>query len=105
DRALLDRPERLAGYAVEHIEEAELGGLRDDVELLAVVPHGEQLRRGRQIVIPEIVVDDLEMPEALAGAEVEGEKRIAEQVRSDTVRAVKIVRRTAEREVADGALL
>src|SRR5690606_29989822 len=35
---LLDRPERLAGLALEDVEKALLPGLRADVDLFAVVP-------------------------------------------------------------------
>ena len=104
-RPLLDRPERLAGHAIEHVEEAGLGRLRDDVDALAVVLHGEQLRAGDEVVVPEVVMDGLEVPQALAGARVEREQAVAEQVRADAVGAVEIVGRRAGREVGDAALL
>ena len=77
---LFDGPERLAGDAVEDIQEAELGGLRDHVHRLAVVAYGEQLGAGGEVVIPEIVVDGLKMPEAFAGARIEREKAVAEEI-------------------------
>ena len=49
---LFDGPQRLARDAVEHVEEAELGRLRDGVDVLAVMLHGEQLGSGGKIVIP-----------------------------------------------------
>ena len=36
-RPLFDRPQRLAGHAVEHVQEARLAGMRDRVDLPAVV--------------------------------------------------------------------
>ena len=67
--------------------------------------HREQLRRGRQVIVPQVVVYSLEVPEPLAGACVECEQRIAEQVRAVAVSAVEIVSRRAEREVRDAPFL
>ena len=89
---LLDRPQRLAGHAIEDLEESLLAGLRDDVDLLAVVADGEELGRGREVVVPEVVVHHLEMPEPLAGAGIEREQAIAEEIGAFAVGAVKIVR-------------
>ena len=104
-RPLLDRPDRLARHAIEHIQQAELRGLRDDVDRLAVVLHGQQLRTGDEIVVPQIVMQQLVMPEALAGAQVEREQRVAEQVVPFAIAAPEIERRRAEREISDAALL
>ncbi len=104
-RPLFDRPQRLAGHAIEHVEQSELRRLRDDVARLAVVPHGEQLRRGGQVVVPDVVVHGLEVPEALAGARVEREQRVAEEVGALAIAAEHVVGRRAEREVGDPAPL
>ena len=96
DGPLLDRPDRLAGHAIEDVEESGLARLRDDVDELPVVPDGRQLRRGGVVVVPEIVVDHLEMPEALARARVERDERGAEQVRADAGRR-RSSRRSASR--------
>ena len=105
NRPLFDGPERLAGHAVEDVEQSELGGLRDDVDHLAVVLDGEELGRGGGVVVPEIVMDELVMPEALAGAEVEREDAVAEEIGAFAVAAVHVVSGRAEREIADAALL
>src|SRR5262249_31403244 len=47
---------------------------------------------------------ELEVPQALAGAQVEREQRIAEESLAFAIGAVEIVGRRAEREVADAAL-
>ena len=64
-RPLFDRPQRRAGLPLEHVEESGLARLRDDVDRLAVVLHRQQLRRGGVVVVPQIVMHDLEMPERL----------------------------------------
>ena len=61
-RPFLDRPERFAGQSLEDVEESGLARLRHDVDRLAVVADGQQLRRGREVVVPEVVVHGLEMP-------------------------------------------
>ena len=45
-RTLFDGPQRLAGHAVEYEQETLFGWLRDGVDVLAVMSHGEQLGRG-----------------------------------------------------------
>jgi hypothetical protein len=67
NRALLDRPNRLAGVAIKHSEKAVLGRPRDDVDFF---PSGDrqQLWRRHQVVVPEIMVRCLEMPQILSGA-------------------------------------
>src|SRR5262249_5662701 len=76
----------------------------DDIDHLAVVADRQQLWRIGGIVIPEIVMHELEVPEALAGAQVEREQRIAEESLAFAIGAVEIIGRRAEREVADAAL-
>ena len=100
-----DGPERLAGLALEDIDEPGLAGLRHDLDRFAVVPHGQQLRRGRVVVIPEIVVNDLEVPQPFARTRVEREQAIAKQVVPLAIAAVEIVCRRAGRYEDDAILL
>ena len=69
----------------------------------AVVADGRQLRRGRVVVVPQVVMHHLEMPQPLAGARVEREQRSAEQVRAEPIGAVVVVGRRPGREVGDAA--
>ena len=103
DRPLLDRPQRLAGDAIEHEQEAVLGGQRHGVDRLAVVLDGDQLRRRGEVVVPQVVVHDLEVPHALAGARVERDQRVRVEVAADAIGAVVVVGRRAGREVGDAA--
>src|SRR5207302_10173053 len=61
DRALLDGPERVACDAIEYPDESLLAGLRHYVHHLAVMTHPEELRRRGVVVIPDIVMNHLEM--------------------------------------------
>ena len=66
DRPLFDRPHRLAGHAIEDVEEALLGRLRDRLDRLSVHRDVREDRRARNVVVPDRVVDELEVPEPLA---------------------------------------
>ena len=79
-RPLLDRPHRLAGDAIEHVDEGLLGDLRDRLDALAVDGDVDQVGRGRQVVVPQAVMDDLEVPDPLAGRHVEADEAFAEEV-------------------------
>src|SRR5260370_25402327 len=101
--ALFDGPQRLAGHAVEHPYESLLADLRHGVDGLAVVMHGEEFRGGGVVVVPNVVVDELEMPEALAGAGVEREEAVAEEIGAEAVCAVEIVLGAGGGRVEDAA--
>src|SRR5207253_7477305 len=96
-------PNRLARHAVEHVDESLLARLRDDVDVATVMPEGEQLRRLREVVIPQIVMDGLEVPQPLARPRIEGDDAVAEQVVADAVAAVEVEPRGAKRDVRDAA--
>jgi hypothetical protein len=102
--SLLDGKEWLAGDAVEEVEEALLGGLRDGVDGLAVAVDGEQCWRRGEVAVPDVVMDALEVPEALAGVGVEGEECVGEEVVADAIGAVEVTYRGACRDVDDAAL-
>ena len=76
---------------------------RDDFAVAAVVADGGELRRRARVDVPEVVVHDLEVPQALAGARIERDDRRAEQVGADAIGAVEVVGGRAERNVGDAA--
>ena len=67
--------------------------------------NGGQLRRRRVVVIPQVVMDHLKMPQAFAGACIQREQAIAEEIGAGPVRAVEVERGGAGGEVGDAALL
>ena len=71
---------------------------------LSVVAHGEQLGRRREVVVPQIVVDRLEVPRPLAGARIERKQAVAEQVVARAIGAIQIVSGRAGREEYDSVL-
>src|SRR5690606_13308694 len=75
-RTLLDGPERLSVDAIEGKEKPMLRRDRHGVHLAPLMPHRYQLRRCGGIVVPEVVVDHLEVPEPLAAAGVQRQQRV-----------------------------
>ena len=101
--ALFDGPDGFAGYTVENEEETLFGGLDDGVDILAVVLDGEELGGRDEVVVPEVVVGGLEVPQVLAGAGVEGKDAIGKEVGSFAVGTVEVIGGGAEGEVGDAA--
>src|SRR5262249_2378302 len=89
----------------EDVHEPGLRHLRDGLHRLAVAPDRHEIWRGREVEVPQIVVQALEVPDALAGARVEREHAVGEQVVAGTVRAVKVERRRTGRRESPGVLL
>ena len=67
--------------------------LCDGVDGPAVVPHRDQVRRRRQIAVPDVVANGLEMPEPLAGRGLKRDQRVRVEVVAGPVRAVEVRRR------------
>ncbi len=103
-RPFFDGPERLAGYTIEHIEKSKLRRLCNDIDHLPVVLHSEKLRRSRRVIIPEIVMHQLVMPQTLARARIERQQTIAIEIRAQTIAAPEIICRRTDRKICDAAL-
>ena len=98
-RALLDRPYRFPGHAVEHIGESLLRHLRDGLDALAVDGDVDQVRRGRRIVIPQAVMNELIVPDLAAGRDIETDQALAIEPVAGPVAAVIVVSRRAHRQI------
>ena len=73
-----------------------------------VVPFALQVdeqRRRLRVVVPDVVMHELEVPEILAGVRVDGDDRRREQVVAGTIDADAVVVRRAERHVENAALV
>ena len=104
NRTLFDAKYRLAGDAIQNKHPARFAHRRERRNLLPVFHDIHQPGRGRQIIIPKIVMDHLEVPFVLSGVGVDSDDRIAEQVRARAIAAVVIRRSRAEGDVNDAAL-
>ena len=93
------------GNAVEHIQEPGLARLHHNVERTPVVGDGHQRGRGDEIVIPQVMVDGLEMPTKLPRCGVKRDQRVCVQVVAYTSGAKEIVGRGAERDVNNASFV
>ena len=104
-RPLLDAVDRLARHPVQDEHEGRLADLRQGRNPLAAALDLEQAGRRRQVVVPQLVVDVLEVPRQLAGPRVDGDGRVGEQVVAGPVAAVEVRSGAADRQVDQAALL
>src|SRR5262249_43382026 len=96
DRAFLDAEDRHAGCAIEDVHEPRFRRQRKRRNRAAVPREVEESGRRRWIMIPEIVMNRLEVPAVPAGQRVDGEDGVAVQVRAFAIAAVKVVDRRRE---------
>src|SRR5277367_1755765 len=85
-----DREKRLAIGTVKHVQVPLLGCLCDCLHAPAVVSYRQQSRRRRKIPIPNVMMDALEVPKALAGFGIEREQSVCEEIVACTVGSIKI---------------
>src|SRR6202041_1066051 len=86
-------------------EEAVLGGERHRIRGLTVVLHRHQLRGGIWVVIPNVVMNGLVVPEVFTRAGVQREEAIGIKIVAWPIAAVELVLRGGYREVGDSVLL
>src|SRR4030095_4049305 len=89
--------------SLEDEQKAGLARLRHDIDVAAVVPDRKQLRRGRQVVVPQVVMHGLEVPLPQAGLRVEREDTVRIEIRAVTVAAVEVVARGSGRDIDDAS--
>ena len=89
-RTLFDRPQRLACFAVEGEQQSLLGGLRDGLDGAAILLDVDQDRCSRNVVVPDIVVHQLEVPATLTCLRIECDQTGTEQRVTRTETAVVI---------------
>ena len=99
-RALLDANQRLTVRAVEDIQPACMAGFGDALARLAIDHRVEEDHRARGIIVPEIMVYLLEVPDVLAGLGLQGDHRGTEQVVTLAHRPV-MIRTTVARDEVD----
>src|SRR5579871_4346950 len=86
--AVLDWNQRLAGCAIEQVNETLLARLNDCIDRLAIMLQCDKNRRGGKIAVPKIVTHPLKVPDSLSGFGIEGNQAIGEQIITDTVCSV-----------------
>ena len=94
----MDGVERRAGAAVEDEDEAHFGG---DGDGGGGVAEGEEEGLGGDVVVPEVVVDDLEGPDLFAGGGVEGDEGVGVSVVAGAETSVVVGRGGAGGEIEE----
>src|SRR5204863_1970744 len=85
--SFLDREERFARFPIEQKKMSDFRDLRKGIQLLAVVLDRHEVRRTRDVIVPQIMMHDLEMPDALARVGSKRQHAIGEEVLADTIAA------------------
>ena len=104
-RPLLDREQGLAGHPVEGEHSRHLGDLDRRLAHAAIDRDIGQDRRGRQIVVPQVVVDRLIVPDLFTGLGVQGDQGVGVQVIPEARPAVVVVIGRAQRHIDIAQLL
>ena len=104
-RTFLDRPDRLARYPVEGIGERLLCGLNDNGYFLAVDIDIQKDWSSWRVVIPDVVMDHLEMPDPLAGIHIQRDQAGAEQVVTRAETTVEVQCCTVRRDIDNAVFL
>ena len=103
-RALFDVEDRLAGDAIERKHQSGFVDDDDGGHHLSVAAQVDEKRRRLGVIVPDVMVHELEVPEILAGVRIDRDDRGREQIVAGTVDADAVVVRGAERHIEDAAL-
>src|SRR6266702_6070191 len=76
--------------AIEHIDEAALRDLCDGWDASSVARDVDEIGRGGEIAIPQVVMHRLEVPAPLSGRGIEREQRVREQIGAEAAAAVEV---------------
>jgi len=98
-RSFFDRPHRLTGLAIEDVHERLLRRLRQRLDRPAVHDDVGEDRRTRDVVIPDAVVHQLEVPLAHAGLQIDSDDALSKEPSARTMAAVVITCRRLDRQV------
>ena len=104
DRTFFDRPDRLPGDAIEHVKKRLLGGLRHRFDRAAVDDDVGEDRRVGDVVVPDAVMDQLEMPLALAGLQIDRHEALAEEAGARPIRAEVVTGGKFDGQIGDAEL-
>src|SRR5688572_32207283 len=105
DRPFLDRPDRFTSDPIKDVQEPILARLGDRIDAPAFATDRDELGCRHQIPIPQVVVNCLKVPDALASPRVQREDAVAVEVIARAIRAVPVHAGRAGRYVNNAASL
>ena len=103
-RPLFDREDRLPRDAVEQIQHRLLAHRGDGLDGTAADRQIDEHRRRRDVHVPDRMVDQLEVPLALAGPIVDRDDAFGEEVVAGTEAAVEVRARRLDRQIREAEL-
>src|SRR5262245_6839148 len=95
----LNRPDRLPCYAIKYENESFFRNLRDSFNVFAVDRDVAENGRSRQIVVPEVVMNSLKMPDSLARLSLDANEAVAEKIIAEAMTAVHVACRRRQGQV------
>ena len=84
-------PDRLAGHPVERIDEPLLTDLHERLDVAPIDRDIQQVGVRGEVVIPQSMVDRLEVPDPLAGLDIDRDDRLREEVVPEPIGPVEVV--------------
>jgi len=93
DRNFVDIEQRLASLAVQHVHKALLAGLYHGRDRVAFTPDIAEHRLGAQVVVPNVVVGGLEVPDVFPGNGIQCQHAVGVQVVSGAIGPVVVIGR------------
>ena len=99
-----DRPNRFSRDPVKYVEPALLSGLSHDLALAAVDRDVHQQRRRRNVMVPDRMVYELEMPQPFTAFQIDRNEGFGEEVVAQPIAAVLVDCRRLDRQVRDSGL-
>src|SRR5262249_10844226 len=103
--AFFDAENRLTGHAIQNENPTRFACLRQRGDLLPILYHFEEAWRRGKVIVPEFMMDRLEIPLELSAFGIERRRGIAVQGVARPVAPVVVRSRLADRKVHDAALL
>ena len=98
---LFDRPDGPPRRAIEDERKRLLRELDDGPDRLVIDADVHEDRRSRQVVVPEIVMNDLIVPHSLAVRAPHAHERVGEEVVARPMPSVHVARRRGQRKVGE----
>jgi len=98
-RPVLDRPYRFARDAVEHVDKGLLTDLGYGLDALPSDRDVDQVRRGRRVVVPQPVPDELVVPDLLARCRLDADETVTIEAVTGAMSTVVVVGGCADRQI------
>src|SRR5262245_61123387 len=90
-RAFFKRPYGLARHAIQHVSERLLRQLHKSLYRLSVDIEIDEDRMRRHVEVPNIVMDELVVPNHLSGSDIQADEAVSKEIAAWARSAIRIV--------------